>query len=494
MATINMNGMTIKKEINFGEWYVELLKKCKLISYTDISGCYVLLPNSYSIWENIVKALDLELKKVDVQNSYFPLFITQQNLKKEQDHVEGFAPEVAIVTKTGNTDLDPDNYLIIRPTSETTIYATYKTLIHSYRDLPLKYNQYCNVVRWEFKDTMPFIRSREFLWSETHNCFANKIEATNDVDLMINLYSKIYSETLAIPTIMGTKTNLEKFNGSVLSKTLECIIPNVVKGVQACTSHYLGNIFSKAFDISFRSASNDVEFVHQTCHGFTTRSIGIMLLTHSDNKGLVLPPYVAKTQVVIIPILQKESQQLVMNYIYNINELLIAANIRTSIDVNEFETMGFKCNKHELGGIPVRLEIGMRDVENNEIVLFRRDTCTKQKIKTVNVVDSVLKTFTDINNNLFDKASNLLKSNINGATNINEFRKNIKSKKINLINWCNTDNCEKKIKHKFGVKTFCIIDENNELNKQILEKNIDVLNCIFCNEPCVVKCLFGKSY
>lgn len=500
---VNPNGLVVQKSTDFNEWYIELLKKCQLISYTDVSGCYVLLPQSYAIWEIITNTLNVHFKKSGIKNTYFPLFITQKQLQTEKDHIEGFSAEVATVTKVGSHKIDDEiNYLAIRPTSECAIYPIYKTLIRSYKDLPLKYNQFCNVVRWEFKDTMPFIRSREFLWSETHNCFTSSDVAIQDVNTMIDLYSNvIFKDLLAIPTITGTKTNLEKFSGAVSTRTIECIIPEVGKGVQAATCHYLGQIFSKAFDITYRNDINILEHVHQTCHGITTRSIGIALMTHSDNKGLVLPPVICETQVVIIVIKPKDKvdQENVFNYAKFIEEELLQNNIRVILDNNDNETMGSKCNKYELQGIPVRLEVGLRDFNESSVILARRDTLTKEKITgSINSLPvKVFKVFNDVHNNLLNKATLRLLDSIVATKTKEEFTNNVANKKTCVINWCNIDECEKDIKTIHGVKSFCLVDTETELGSKLIiglpsvgESDV----CMFCGYVTKARCLFGKSY
>ncbi|ARF10161.1 prolyl-tRNA synthetase [Hokovirus HKV1] len=485
-------GITCDKETEFNKWYTELVIKCKLIAYTDVSGCYVLLPQSYHFWNEIKKMLETEFINMDIKNAYFPLFITQNNLKKEKDHVEGFSPEVAYVTKTGSHELEEENYLIVRPTSECCIYPVYKNLITTYKDLPLKYNQFCNVVRWEFKDTMPFIRSREFLWSEIHNCFTNMNDSIQDVNNIMNLYENIFFELLALPTIRGTKTNLEKFNGGISTSTLECIIPNNGKGIQACTSHYLGTNFSSVYDIVYRDNDNNFKNVHQTCHGITTRTIGISIMTHSDNKGLVVSPNIAEIQVIIIPIYpkNKELHDTIDKYCKKIYDKL--GYFRCKIDNDKTHTVGYKFNHYELHGIPLRLEIGINEYNNNQIILHRRDN----NIKTVCNIDNI-KTFIKINivnmhQNMYDKALTNVLNTIIFSNNVNDFCNNIKNNKVNICNWCNTDSCEKYIKENYQVKTLCILD--TYFNKSLIEKVIHNDECMFCSNKNQVICLFGKTY
>lgn len=499
-VTANQNGMTINKTTDFSAWYIELLMKCKLIAYTDVAGCYVLLPASYAIWDYITDTLKKNFTELGVQNTYFPLFVTRQQLETEKDHVEGFMPEVAIVTHVGNHEItDKKFHLAIRPTSETIIYSTYKNMIRSGKDLPLKFNQFCNVVRWEFKDTMPFIRSREFLWSETHNCFSNEADAILDVGVMLNMYNtEIFQNLLALPTILGVKTEMEKFNGAVSTSTIECIIPGIGKGVQAATCHYLGTIFSQAFGIEFRNKDNELVNVHQTCHGITTRTIGIMLMIHSDNKGLVLPPMVATTQVIVVPIKARseEDQNKVDAYVRHIVLDFKGKGIRVCVDNNMDETMGAKCNKYELAGIPIRLEIGIRDVNERRVMIFRRDKMEKKKVNIIEDLSGyVVNMLQEIHNNLLQIATTKIVNTVAVVNNTRDFRQAIKNKKVCLLNWCNTGECEGKIKNKNAVKSFCIVNDvglGSELIKCV--ENLEDKQCMFCKKQCVVRCLFGKSY
>src|SRR3989304_2025662 len=289
---IHEMSITVDKNNDFSQWYRQIVLKSNMIKYYDVSGCYVLLPNSYGLWENIKEFLDTQFKKLGVENCYFPLFITKSNMEKEKEHIEGFQPEVAWVTKIGNLedkgnkDDKEDNNLVeplaIRPTSECAMYPIFPSLIKSHKDLPLKLNQWCNVVRWEFKDPYPFIRSREFLWQEGHTCFSNKEDATKEIKAIINIYKNCYENLLAVPVIKGVKTEKEKFAGGELTFTLEGFIPEIGKGLQACTAHYLGQNFSKMFEITYQNEKEEKNFIHQNSWGFTTRSIGAMIMTHSD--------------------------------------------------------------------------------------------------------------------------------------------------------------------------------------------------------------------
>jgi prolyl-tRNA synthetase len=461
----------------------------------------VLLPASYTIWEFITKQLNKSFKPLNIQNTYFPLFITDKQLQTEKDHNAGFTPETATVTRVGNSTIESaSNYLHIRPTSEAAIYSVIKGLIRSSKDLPIKFNQMVNVVRWEFKDCTPFIRSREFLWSESHHSFATHQEATDDVMTMITLYkNKVFGELLALPCIVGTKTNVEKFCGAVSTKTIECIIPNTGKGIQSATCHDLGLNFAKSFDVMYRNSNNILQYVYQTCHGITTRTIGIMIMTHADDKGLVLPPKVATTQVVIVVVSpKKESDKIIVdNYVKNVANALAAAKVRTRVDDDRAETMGFKCNKYEMEGIPIRLEIGLRDATGSTVVLFRRDKMTKQTVvleNIANVVNGVNSVLEDMHANMLACATTKVKNTVAFVSSEEQFELAIKNKKVCLVNWCETDVCEHNIKQNYSTKSLCIVDANEDDFVRGIIGNNEKTNCIFCSQAATAVCLFGKSY
>ena len=437
-------GIVAKKKDNFSKWYLEIVTKCDLIDYSDVSGCYVLRENAYEIWENIKNFIDRKIKKMGVRNAYFPIFIPKSNLCKEQQHIDDFAPEVAWVTETGNQVISDEKFetdeigivekmaakikfleekiskgrldepLAIRPTSETSMYPHFAKWIRSHRDLPYKVNQWNNVVRWEFKKATPFIRSREFLWQEGHTCYSNEKDARSEVDQVLDLYERVYRELLAVPTIKGTKTEKEKFAGAEMTKTIETFISGSGKAIQAATSHYLGQNFSKMFNISFEKAveqgkQRKEEFVYQNSWGFTTRSIGIMIMTHSDDKGLILPPNIAPCQVMIVPIYQKnKDDEMVDLYAKKIQDWLRKFEIRVSFDNRKGYRPGFKYNLCETNGIPLRIDIGNRDVENSTFDISRRDTLIKTKgvdFKDLqHLVNSLL---LDIQNSLYAKAKKI---------------------------------------------------------------------------------------
>ena len=322
------DGLSVKREEDFSKWYWQVITKAHLIDNCELSGFYVLLPGAIDIWENIKREIDVNIKRHGVKNAYFPLFVSESALTKEKDHIEGFSPEVAWVTKTGSEELQ--ERLAVRPTSETIIYPLYAKWIKSYRDLPMKLNSWCNVVRWEFKHAVPFIRSREFLWQEGHSAFAHEIEASEEVKTICDIYKHIYEDILAVPVIQGRKTEHEKFGGARYTLTCECFIPDANRAVQAATAHHLGDNFSRMFGIKYVGATNEENFVQQTSWGLTTRSIGIMIMTHGDNKGLLLPPRVAPFNVVLIPHLDKKG--VVLRWANDILCLLRKDGIRIHLD------------------------------------------------------------------------------------------------------------------------------------------------------------------
>lgn len=377
MAKEQQLAITVKKEENMSEWYTQVITKADLMDYTRVSGCIVFKPNSYQIWEKIQQFFDAKIKKSGVKNAYFPLLIPESLLTKEEEHVEGFTPEVAWVTHSGETQLN--ERLAVRPTSETLMYDSYSKWIQSYRDLPLRLNQWCSVVRWEFKHPTPFMRNREFLWQEGHTAYATKEEADKEVLEILDYYKDIYEELLAIPVSQGRKSIGEKFAGADYTTTVEAIAQDG-KSIQAATSHHLGQNFAKAFDITFLDKNQKKQHPYQNSWGISTRSLGAMILVHSDNNGLVLPPRVAINKVVIIPLLFKGKEEAVLKKAYELKEIL-GDDINAIVDDRTEYSPGFKFNEWELKGIPIRIEIGPRDLENNQMVVARRDTGEKQTIK-----------------------------------------------------------------------------------------------------------------
>lgn len=474
-------GLTAKKEKNFSEWYTQVILKSELADYTSVSGCIVFRPYSYAIWEKMQQFFDAKIKKSGVQNAYFPMFIPEHLLTKEANHVEGFAPEVAWVTHGGDTKLG--ERLAVRPTSETIAYDSYSKWIRSHNDLPLRLNFWNSVVRWEFKHATPFLRTREFLWHEGHTAFATKKEADDEVLEILEYYRQVHEELLAIPGIKGTKTESEKFAGGDYSTCIESFLP-VKKAIQVCTSHHLGQNFAKAFDISFLNKDGEKQYVHQNSWAFTTRSIGIMIIMHSDDKGLVLPPRVAPIQIVIVPILFEKTKDDVLKKASELKKKL-SKEYSVKLDDREDYTPGWKFNEWELKGVPLRIEIGPKDIEKEHVMVVRRDTGEKEAIKWKILNKRVDEILIDIQNNLFKKAKKHMDSSLIKVKDWKEFLKAVKNKKWIKADHCGSKDCEKEIKEKTqGVKTNCIpFEQPKKLGK-----------CVHCGEKAQYEVLFAKSY
>ncbi|MBU4456465.1 MAG: proline--tRNA ligase [Nanoarchaeota archaeon] len=473
-------GITASKDNDFSEWYTQVIQKADLIEYTDVSGCYILKPRAYAIWEKLQEFFNKELKKRNIKNAYFPLLIPEHLLMKEKEHVKGFSPEVAWVTHSGDTKLA--ERLAVRPTSETIMYDAYAKWIRSHNDLPLKLNQWCNVVRWEFKNPVPFLRSREFLWQEGHTVFATKKEAEIEVYDILSVYKRIFEELYAVPVIEGTKSVKEKFAGADFTTSVETFLPSG-KAIQGATSHHLGQNFSKAFDITFLDKDSNKQYAWQNSWGITTRSIGIMIMMHSDDKGLVLPPRVAPTQIVIVPIVFEDSKKNVLNKVKEIAKQLKSLNVE--IDDRDNYSPGWKFNEWEMKGIPIRIEIGPKDVSKNQAVLVRRDTGEKKIVKISEIKTIAPKMLDDIQKNLFNKAKKFMDSNIVEVENFKDFVKAIKDKKMVKAQWCNNPVCEEKIKDKMGGA--------KSLNIPFVQLKISG-KCVCCDEKAKVVALFAKSY
>jgi prolyl-tRNA synthetase len=373
-------GLSAKKEEDFANWYTQTITLSEMIDYSDISGCYILRPWSYFIWEAIQKWFDAKIKELGVQNTYFPLFVSERALNTEKDHVEGFAPEVAWVTKSGSSDLSEP--IAIRPTSETIMYPFFAKWIRSHRDLPLEINQWCNVVRWEFKDATPFLRSREFLWQEGHTAHTSYEEAQKRVLSILELYKQVYEDLLAVPVIKGQKTEIEKFAGGYHTTTVEAYINGSGRAIQGATSHNLGQNFGKMFKIYYEDDQGERAIPWQTSWGLTTRTIGVTVMAHGDNKGLVLPPRVAPIQVIIMPITMKNvDYSELLNYAEEIKSILKRKEVRADVDSRQNYTPGWKFNHWEQKGVPIRVEVGPRDLANKQMRLVRRDTGEIQHLR-----------------------------------------------------------------------------------------------------------------
>ncbi len=475
-------GITAKKEQNFSEWYTQVIQKGDLIDYTDVSGCYVFKPNAYSIWEKVQKFFDEKIKVLGVKNAYFPMFIPESLLKKEAKHVEGFKAEVAWVTESGESKLS--ERLAIRPTSETIMYETYRRWIRSYRDLPLKLNQWCNVVRWEFKNPVPFLRTREFLWQEGHTVFASQKEAEKEVLQILEIYRQVFEELYAVPVIKGKKSEKEKFPGAVYTTSVETFLPNG-RAVQGATSHFLGQNFSKAFDITFLDESEKKQHPYQNSWGISTRTIGIMVMMHGDDKGLVIPPRVASVHAVIVPIFfSSADKSKVIKEAKRIKEQLQGYEV--ILDAREEYTPGWKFNEWELKGVPVRIEIGPNDIKKRQAVIVRRDNGEKEAVKVKGLNAKLRKVLDDMQKSLFAKAKKWLNGSIVESKDWGSFVKAIEDKKMAKALWCSSEGCEGVIKEKtHGAKSILI--PFNQM-KRISGK------CVQCKKPAKAVALFAKSY
>ena len=461
---------------DFAQWYTDVVKKAELCDYASVKGCMVIKPAGYAIWENIQHELDRRFKETGVQNVYMPLFIPESLLEKEKDHVEGFAPEVAWVTHGG---LEPlQERLCVRPTSETLFCDFYAKDIHSYRDLPKVYNQWCSVVRWE-KTTRPFLRSREFLWQEGHTTHATAEEAEARTIQMLNLYADFCEQVLAIPVIRGQKTDKEKFAGAEATYTIESLMHDG-KALQSGTSHNFGDGFAKAFGIQYAAKDNTLQYVHQTSWGMTTRMIGAIIMVHGDNNGLVLPPRIAPTQVVIVPIQQQKEG--VLDKAFALKDVL--SNFRVKVDDSD-KSPGWKFSESEMRGIPVRVEIGPRDIENNEAVLVRRDTHEKITVSLDEIEAKVSELLDTIQSDMLERARAHRDSHTYVATTYDEFVKTINEKPgFVKAMWCGDQACEDKIKEDTAATSRCMPFAQENLSDK----------CVCCGKPAKKMVYWGRAY
>lgn len=463
---------------DFARWYTDVVTKADLIGYTTVKGCMVLKPAGYALWENIMTELNKRFKKTGVQNVSMPMFIPESLLQKEKDHVEGFAPEVAVVTHGGNEELT--ERLCVRPTSETLFCDFYAKDINSYRDLPRLYNQWCSVVRWE-KTTRPFLRSREFLWQEGHTAHASEKEAMDRTVEMLNIYADFCEEVLAIPVIKGEKTEKEKFAGAVATYTIEAMMHDG-KALQSATSHYFGDGFARAFEIVFADKDNIQKYVHQTSWGMSTRIIGAIIMTHGDNRGLVLPPAIAPVQVMIIPIRAEKEE--VKAAVFEIEKGL-SAICRTAVD-NTDKSPGYKYSEQEMRGIPIRVEVGPKDIEKGQAVLVRRDTLEKIMVSLDELEKKIEELLVSIQKDMLERARTHREEHIYESDDYNDF-KDIFEKKSGFVKakWCGNRACEDRIKEELSVTSRCMPFE--------LQDNIDG-RCICCAAAAKHMVIWGKAY
>jgi len=492
-------GITVSKNEDFSEWYTQIIIKAELADYAPVKGLIVLRPDGYSIWESIKESLDKKLKETGHRNGFLPILIPESLLGKEKEHFEGFNPEVFWVTHSGESEIG--DRLALRPTSETLAYSLYSKWIKSWRDLPLKINFWNTALRAEIKGTKPFIRTSEFLWQEGHTVHATKDEAEKEVADILELYKKTIEAELAVPVITGKKSEKDKFVGAVYTNTLESLMPDG-KALQMGTSHFLGQNFSKPFDVKYLGENNVETFAWQTSWGVSWRLIGGMIMTHGDDRGLVLPPKIAPIQVVIIPIYySKEEKEKVMEYALKARDELVGENVRVHLDDREHLTPGFKFNDWEMKGIPVRIEIGPKDIAKNQIVLARRHNQTKNNLEMMKTSLSVIlehvsdgivtnklpnyvkEELENIQKEMFDAAKKILDERIVRVSEYQQFKEQLDNGKMIDCSWCGNQTCEDKIKEETGADL-----------RVIPSGNAKAETCIYCKNSGTTNALFAKGY
>ena len=470
------NKAITSRDVDFAQWYTDIVRNAKLASYSNVKGFTVFEPNGYAIWENIQAVADRRFKELGHQNIMMPMLIPESLLNKEADHIEGFAPEVAWVTHGGNKKLE--ERLCVRPTSEVLFCDYYKDAIKSYRDLPKLYNQWCSVVRWE-KETRPYLRTREFLWQEGHTMHATAEEAMKETDQMLEVYREVLEDYLAMPVIRGRKTESEKFAGADYTLTAEAMMYNGV-ALQSATSHYFGNGFAKAFDVKFVNKNNEEEYCYQTSWGLSTRSIGGLIMCHGDDNGLVLPPRIAPKKVVIVAY----SEDL-LDKAYEIRDLLNKGGIVAYVDDSE-KSAGFKFAEAEVCGIPFRIELGKRELENNEIVVARRDNFTKTNVSLdTNLVEYFKEQIDVMHNDMFNRAKKRMEEKTYECHNMDEI-KEVMENHPGFIKgmWCGSEECEKEIKEIRGTKSRCIPFNQEKIDTK----------CVCCGKEAKDMVIWGIQY
>lgn len=471
------NEKITSRNEDFASWYTDVVKAAHLAEYSNVKGFIIFEPNGYAIWEKIQSVMDGMFKELGHQNVYLPVMIPENLLKKEGELVEGFAPEVAWVTSGGSNNLE--ERLAFRPTSESLFSDYYKNVVKTYRDLPKLYNQWCNVIRWE-KETRPFLRSREFLWQEGHTVHATSEEAEAETLRMLNTYKRFFEEYLAIPVVVGKKTEKEKFAGAEYTLTVEALMQNGIC-LQSATSHYFGQKFAKAYDVKFVNKDNKFEYCYQTSWGSTTRMIGALIMVHGDDKGLVLPPKIAPKEVCIVPIRMEDN---VLDVANKINSELKESNITSYVDLSD-KSAGFKFAEAEVNGIPVRIEIGPRDLINNEVTLVRRDTSEKINVKVDEVNAKVKELLNDIQNSLYNKALENQKNKTFYAKTLKDVE-DIMNKQPGFVHahWCGNTECELKMKEIKGTKSRCILESKYNENEK----------CVVCGKDAKHEVVWGIQY
>ena len=473
-------GITVSKNDNFSEWYTQVIIKAELADYAPVKGLIVLRPDGYSIWESIKESLDSKLKETGHRNGFLPVLIPESLLAKEKEHFEGLNPEVFWVTHSGNSELG--DRLALRPTSETLAYSLFSKWIRSWRDLPLKINFWNTALRAEIKGTKPFLRTSEFLWQEGHTVHATKDEAEKEVADILELYKKTIEEELAVPVITGKKSENDKFVGAVYTDTLESLMPDG-KALQMGTSHFLGQNFSKPFDVKYLDETNTETFAWQTSWGVSWRLIGGMIMTHGDDKGLILPPKIAPIQVVIIPIYTNDDKDSVIQKAHQIKDDLSKIDLRVHLDDREQLTPGFKFNDWEMKGIPIRIEIGPKDIAKKQVVLVRRHNRTKTSVNMDSLTEEISSELKNIQKEMFDAAKKILDERIVRVSEYQQFKEQLDNGKMIDCSWCGNQTCEDKIKEETGADIRVIPSDNTKAE-----------TCIYCKNSGTTNVLFARGY
>ncbi|CCW69602.1 unnamed protein product [Phytomonas sp. Hart1] len=510
-------GISITREENFSAWYIEVISKGEMIEYYDVSGCYIMRPWSYFVWKSVQRFLGSLIENMGVEDCYFPMFVSKSSLEREKDHLEGFAPEVAWVTKAGDTDLEMP--IAIRPTSETIMYSHYAKWIRSHRDLPLRLNMWNNVIRWEFSHPTPFIRTREFLWQEGHCAWATEEECAREVWMMLDNYGAVYTDLMAIPVIKGMKTEKEKFAGAFYTTTVETFIEGVGRGCQGGTSHHLGQNFGKIFDIRFQDPNNtegEPLVPWQNSWGFTTRSIGVMVMVHSDNRGLVMPPHVSSVQTIIIPVgitkdTTKEEKEQILGGSKKLEEQLKRSSIRAKVDLRDNYSPGWRFNHWELKGVPVRIEFGPKELADNVLSLALRFNGEKRKMAWDNELGSNMKDLmNEIHDSMLARAIQVRDDHLFKITDWSEFVPILNKKCIILAPWCGSEDCEDSVKKDSAEESKRLLAQDDVREDSRAPSMGAKILCIPCEQPdsaesfkCICKgceasakkwALFGRSY
>jgi len=473
-------GITVEKD-NFSQWFTQIMLKADLADYSKVSGCIVFKPRSYALWEKVMQVVDGEFKKIGIKNAYFPLFIPESLLTKEQAHVEGFTPEVAWVTHAGNTKLD--ERLAVRPTSEAIVYDSYAKWIRSHKDLPMRWNMWNSVVRWEFKHPVPFLRTREFLWQEGHHVYANHTDLLKDRDLILEIYRRFLQDYMALPGLIGKKTAQEKFAGAVDTYSIELLLPHG-KAIQGPDYHDDGQNFAKAYEITFLDEHEKKQYAYQSTYAISTRMLGVMFAMHSDEKGLVIPPKMASEQLVIVPIFTKDDKTKVLKAAQQLEKSL--GELRVVLDAREEYSPGWKYSEWELKGVPLRLEIGPRELEKKEVVLVKRTNGKKQTVKISEVEKVVVKLLDEIQKELYQKAEKRLEEGVKQVNLLAQLKEQITEGKIGLAPLCDKDSCEVLVKEQTG--------GGKTLNMPLDQPSLKGKQCVGCGKQAHYFVHIGKSY